>query len=176
MYKLSDFIDYHMIISILSSVGIVMLFLGIFFFTYAAVVEEEIVKINANIIVEDLLDVIAPLLDTKMKTNLVKSLKYPNMEEADNSVAKNNSNVMTDSIIKLGIISSVMIVLSVGLAYYTKNNYLNIIGLNLIILIFIGLTEYTFLNMIIKKFIAADTNYVRYLILKNLNEKLSITV
>jgi hypothetical protein len=98
------------------------------------------------------------------------------MEEADNSVAKNNSNVMTDSIIKLGIISSVMIVLSIGLAYYTKNNYLNIIGLNLIILIFIGLTEYTFLNMIIKKFIAADTNYVRYLILKNLNEKLSITV
>jgi len=67
MYKLSDFIDYHMIISILSSVGIVMMFLGIFFFTYAATVEQEIVKINANIIVEDLLDTIAPVLNEKTK-------------------------------------------------------------------------------------------------------------
>ena len=175
MYKLSDFIDSHMIISILSSVGIVMMFLGIFFFTYASIVEQEIVAINANIIIEDLLDTIAPILDSNTKINIVKSLKYPDMEEADKNVAKNNNNVMTDSIIKLSIISSVMIILSIGLAYYTKNNYLYILGLNLIILIFIGLTEYIFLNIIIKKFIAADTNYVRYLILKNLDEKLSIT-
>jgi hypothetical protein len=49
------------------------------------------------------------------------------MEEADKNVATNNNNVMTDAIIKLGIISSVMIALSIGLAYYTKNNYLHII-------------------------------------------------
>jgi hypothetical protein len=176
MYKLSDFIDFHMIISILSSVGIVMMFLGVFFFTYASSVEEEIVKINANVIVEDLLDSIVPLLNKSTKINILSSLTYPDMQDADNHVLSNNNSVMSEAITKLGIISSVMITLSIGLAYYTKNNYLHIIGLNFIILIFIGLTEYTFLNMVVKKFIAADTNYVRYLILKNLNEKLSITV
>jgi hypothetical protein len=176
MYKFSDFIDSHMIISILSSVGIVIMFLGVFFFTYASIIEQDIVKINVNIIVEDLLDVISPILDTNTKKNIVSSLTYPNMEDADNYVLTNNNNVTSDAVNKLIIITVIMVGLSIVISYYTKNNYLHIIGLNLIILVFIGLTEYVFLHMIVKKFIAADTNYVKALILKKINKKFSIDV
>jgi hypothetical protein len=174
MYKLSDFIDSHMGVSIISSVGIIMAFLGIFFFTYASKVEQEIVEINTNVVVNDLLDTIIPLLNEKTKANLLENIKHPNMEDADKQVAENNKNIMFDSILKLSIIFIILSIIAYAISYYTHINYINIIGLNLIILIFIGLTEYTFLHMIVKKFIAADTNYVRYLLISNLGEKLGI--
>jgi len=174
MYKLTDFIDSHMGVSIISSVGIIMAFLGIFFFTYASKVEQEIVEINTNVVVNDLLDTIIPLLNEKTKANLLENIKHPNMEDADKQVAENNKNIMFDSILKLSIIFIILSIIAYAISYYTHINYVNIIGLNLIILIFIGLTEYTFLHMIVKKFIAADTNYVRYLLISNLGKKLGI--
>ena len=174
MYKISEYVDMHMFISIISSVGIVMAFLGIFFFTYAADVEQEIVQINASIVVEDLLDVISPILDDNTKASVITKLKYPDMHYADNEVLKNNKNIMTNALGKLAIIFFVLITIGYGISYVSKNNYMSIIGLNLVILIFIGLTEYTFLNMIVKKFIAVDTNYIRLLIIKKLKEKFNI--
>jgi hypothetical protein len=176
MYKLSQFIDSHMIITILTSIGLVMLLIGIFFFTYATRVEEEIIKINTNIIVDDLLDVVVPLLNKNTKMKIATSLIYPNMEEEDKHVTEKNRKITEEAINILGIIAGVTIVLSLIISFFTKNNYLHIIGLNIIILIFVGLTEYAFLNILPKKFIAADTNHVRYLILSNLDNKLGITI
>lgn len=153
-----------------------MAFLGIFFFTYASIIEQEIVKINVNIVVEDLLDIISPLIDNNTKLNLVSRLKYPNMEIEDKKVVDINNNVMSDAITKLIIIFIITLVIGFAISYYTKNHFLGIIGLNLIVLTFIGLTEYTFLHMIVKKFIAADTNYVRYLIITHLEDKLNIDI
>jgi hypothetical protein len=174
MYKISEYVDLHMFITIISSVGMVMAFLGIFFFTYAATVEQEIVQINASLVVEDLLDVISPILDDNTKASVITKLKYPDMHDADNEVYTNNKNVTTNAMGILAIIFVVLTTIGYGISYISKNNYMNIIGLNLIILIFIGLTEYTFLNMIVKKFIAVDTNYIRLLIVKRLKEKFNI--
>ena len=98
------------------------------------------------------------------------------MEEEDKKVEDINNGVMSDAIIKLIIIFIVMVIIGFAISYYTKNNFLGIIGLNLVVLTFIGLTEYTFLHMIVKKFIAADTNYVKYLIITHLEDKLSINL
>ena len=66
------------------------------------------------------------------------------------------------------------IIIGYGISYYTQNNFKEIIGINIIILTCVGITEYTFLHLIPKKFIAADTNYVRYKIIKEVSEKLGL--
>jgi len=176
MYEIFKYIDMHMTISIITSVGIIMAFLGIFFFTYASIIEQNIVEINTNIIVNDLLDIINPLLDNNAKTNIINNIKYPNMDKEDADVNDNNSKIVSSAFISLLIIFIITICIGFGISYYTKNNFWEIIGLNLIILICVGLTEYTFLHLIPKKFIAADTNYVRYQIIKDVSEKLDLSV
>jgi hypothetical protein len=176
MYNILNYIDWHMIVSIITSVGIIMMFLGVFYFTYAANVEKEIVQINANIVVEDLLSVISPLLNPATKETQITNLTYPDMADADKKVETDNNNLLKSAYTNLSIVFVITLVLGFIIAYFTKINYYNIIGLNLIILVFVGLTEYTFLNMIVKKFIAADTNYIRLIILENLNKKFNITI
>jgi hypothetical protein len=131
---------------------------------------------NANIVVEDLLSVISPLLSPVTKTKQIKKLKYPDMSDADQKVEMDNNNLLKTAYTNLSIVFVVTLVLGFIIAYLKKINYYNIIGLNLIILIFVGLTEYLFLNMIVKKFIAADTHYVRLIILENLNKKFNIII
>jgi hypothetical protein len=87
-----------------------------------------------------------------------------------------NNNLLKTAYTNLSIVFVVTLVLGFIIAYFKKINYYNIIGLNLIILVFVGLTEYSFLNMIVKKFIAADTHYVRLIILENLNKKFNIII
>jgi len=176
MYNILKYIDWHMVVSIITSVGIIMMFLGVFFFTYAANIEKEIVQMNANIVVEDLLSIISPLLSPVTKATQITKLKYPDMADADQKVEMDNNNLLKTAYTNLSIVFVVTLVLGFIIAYFKKINYYNIIGLNLIILVFVGLTEYSFLNMIVKKFIAADTHYVRLIILENLNKKFNIII
>jgi len=64
---LYNLIDLHMIISIITNVGLVMLFLGIFFFSYASTVEQDIVTINTNILTTDIIGIILPILTDDAK-------------------------------------------------------------------------------------------------------------
>lgn len=168
-------IDLHMISTIITSVGMIMLFLGIFFFGYAASIEEEIVKINTNIVTTDLLNIIEPLLDNSTKSNIVVNLEYPDMVEEDEKVLQKNKDLVMTASTYLVIIFIVSVIIGFILAYISGNNIWEIIGMNLIILICVGLTEFTFLHLIPKKYISADTNYIRYILLMKLKEKFSLT-
>jgi len=174
MYEIFKNIDSHMIISIITSIGIIMTFLGIFFFTYASNVEQDIVQINTGIIVNDLIDIVNPLLDKNTKTNIINSLKYPNMNEEDRKVNENNKNIMTSAFISTGIILGVTMILGYTIAYYYKQHFWPIIGINILILIWVGLTELTFLHLIPKKYIASDTNFVRYNIINDISKKFNL--
>ena len=167
-------IDLHMISTIITSVGMIMLFLGIFFFGYATIIEQEIVKINTDIVTTDLLNVIEPILDETTKSNLLLNLEYPDMSKEDEEVLKFNNELVMTASTYLVIIFIVSVIIGFILAYISGNNMWEILGLNTIILICVGLTEYSFLHLIPKKFISADTNFIKYTFLNKMKEKFNI--
>jgi len=169
------YIDIHMIASIISSVGLIFLFLGVFFFSYAAGIEQEIVGININIVTSDILNIIVPTLTPQQKANFITSLTYPDMAKEDAHVATSNNELVASALKILGIISVACIVFSFIICYFNGIKFFNILGLNLIVLCFVGLTEFSFLHLLPKKFIAADTNFVRFVALTNLKEKLNLS-
>ena len=167
-------IDLHMVLTIITSVGMIMLFLGIFFFGYASIIEQEIVTINTNIVTTDLLNIIEPLLDKSTKSDILMNLNYPDMSKEDDEVSAINKDLVMKAGISLGIIFIVSLVIGFILAYLYKYKILEILGINFIILICIGLTEFSFLHLIPKKFISADTNFIRYTFLMKMKEKFII--
>ena len=62
-YIHKNIFDEHMVINILMNIGLIAALLGIFFFSYAATVEENIVKANAKIAVSDIMESVSPLLN-----------------------------------------------------------------------------------------------------------------
>jgi len=168
-------IDLHMISTIITSVGMIMLFLGIFFFGYASTVEQDIVKINTEIVTTDLLNIIEPLIDKKTKSNLLLNLEYPDMSEEDKKVLTINNDLVMIASTYLVIIFIISVFLGFILAYLSDNNFWEILGMNTIILVCVALTEFSFLHLIPKKYISADTNYIRYLFLIKMKEKFGIS-
>lgn len=167
-------IDLHMISTIITSVGMIMLFLGIFFFGYASSVEQDIVKINTDIVTTDLLNIIEPLLDKSTKSNLLVNLEYPDMSKEDEEVLIINKDLVMTASTYLVIIFIVSVLIGFILAYLSGNNIWEILGMNAIILVCVGLTEFSFLHLITQKFISADTNFIRYTLLMKMKEKFSI--
>jgi len=149
-------------------------FLGIFFFTYGSTIEQEIVKINTNIITTDILNIIIPSLDKNTKSTLLKDIKYPDMSSEDKDVIDKNNDLIKSAIGVLLPIFIITFIMGGILSYYYNYNYMHILGLNLIILCFIAVTEYSFIHILPEKYIAADTNYVRYITLIKLKEKFMI--
>lgn len=169
------YIDIHMISSIITSVGLILLFLGIFYFSYAAGIEKEIIGININIVTSDLLNIIVPTLSPDQKVSIANSLTYPDMSAQDAETAKNNNVLIGSALTTLGTISIICMIISFIICYFGNLKFFHILGLNLIVLCFVGLTEFSFLHLLPEKFIAADTNYVRYIALTNLKQKLNIS-
>ena len=167
-------IDLHMISTIITSVGMIMLFLGIFFFGYASTVEQDIVKINTEIITTDLLNIIEPLIDETTKSNLLLNLEYPDMSEEDKKVLTINNDLVMIASTYLVIIFIISVLLGFILAYLSGNNFWEILGMNTIILVCVALTEFSFLHLIPKKYISADTNFIKYTFLIKMKEKFNI--
>ena len=76
--------------------------------------------------------------------------------------------------------SKLIIIVDIGLtigfiicAIY-KHSFIKMLGLNLIIVVLVGCTEYVFLNFLPNNYISIDTNYIRYTILTTLKEKIHI--
>jgi ABC-type transport system involved in cytochrome bd biosynthesis fused ATPase/permease subunit len=171
---LYNLIDLHMIISIITNVGLIMLFLGIFFFSYASTVEQEIVTINTNIITTDIISIISPILTDNAKSNIISKLEYPDMKEEDDKVVEINSQLVNTAYTYLISIFIGTLVLGYIMSYYSKNSFYEIMVLNIIILVFIALTEFTFLTLIPKSYISADTNYIKFNFLTKIKEKFII--
>jgi hypothetical protein len=168
----TNIIDSHGIINIIMNVGLISGFLGVFFFTYAAGVEQEIVQKNTKIITDDLMQGIAPALNVKTKQNLLINLKAPDLSQADADTLASNTKLTKDALAQLFLILDIGLTLSFIISILYKHSFISALGLNLIIMLFVGLTEFTFINFIPYRFIAADTNFVRYTILTKLKTKL----
>uniref|UniRef100_A0A6C0ECT3 Uncharacterized protein n=1 Tax=viral metagenome TaxID=1070528 RepID=A0A6C0ECT3_9ZZZZ len=163
-------LDAKNITSIMLNVIFVASFLGVFFFTYAAKVEEEVVQEQVDYLVKDMTSNLQLLPDDALEAIRiqVKNIQKPDMSELDNKVKENNKKVFEQAMTLIGI------TLAVGLyiAYRVSNKYnfslKDLIKENSIILFFIGTTELFFLNVFGRHYLSIDPNMVKLGVLNKL--------
>jgi hypothetical protein len=173
-YVHKNIFDEHMAINIFINIGLISALLGIFFFTYATTVEEEIVKTNAVVAVSNIMDMISPLLNNDLRASMMKNIKTPDAKEEDLKAKKSNDVLMNDAYSKLLIILDIGLTIGFIISTIYHYNFIKILGLNLLIVTLVGCTEYTFLNFLPQNFISIDTNFIRYTILTTLKDKIYI--
>jgi len=170
-YVTTHLLDSEGVINVIINVGLIATFISIFFFTYASGVEEQIVKSQAKIMVNDMLQTINPLLDDKIKES-INNYKMKDMTKEDTEALNNNNKLINSGYSILIIVFAVTQIVGLLLSMYFKHNYYHIILINIIVLVFVGLTEYTFLNLIGKSYISVDTNFIKWKILSSIRKKL----
>ena len=160
------------ITSVLMNATFVGAFLTIFFFTYASKVESQIVTKQIKFLADDFAANINLLpSDTKeaIRTKL-QNIQLPNFEATDNQIDSVNGKIIKQTLLVVGITLAVVLltVYILSTQRFFNFSFWEILCKNLIILLFIGLTEFTFLNLVAKNFISIDPNYVKYYALEQL--------
>ena len=165
----------EIVINVFINIGLISVFIGIFFFTYVSIVEKEIIQKQSEIITTDLISIIKPYISSKDSIKLKNNLSAPNMSKEDKEAKESNDKLKNTAYNNMIFIFSVCIVSSLLLSIYfikPEHNYIYTILINLVLLIIVGLTEYLFLKYILANYIIGDPNYVKYRILKSLKNKL----
>lgn len=162
-------------ISVSISVLFISLFIVLFFFTYVVYIENIIIKAQMSHLANNIFSILklfGPNVTDKLKNNLCY-LSNINLSEDDAIVEKNNNNIIIDAIIA-NILLIIIILIIVRYIYNKSNksiNFGNILTKNIIILIFIGLTEFCFIYFFGSKFISLNPNLVYYNIINNLKDQ-----
>jgi hypothetical protein len=154
---------------ILISIVFFSIFLFIFFFTFANIIEEKVVlkqvEIVANEFIDDFKNMNIPL--EKVKLALDK-IKLSNMSKEDEKTKEKNRKVLIKGLILIGMI---VLIGTIIIYYILKNNHVNlkeILRRNFLVLIFIFLIEVSFLLIIAKNYISVDPFVLKSRIIENL--------
>lgn len=163
----------QVICNIIMSVAFIATFIGIFFFTYAKNIEQTIVKEQTENIVKDILGDYLILLpkEVKLPLGLLSSgISAPDLKAEDEKANTHNKALLKKAFMAIIVANLV----AVGLIYhfYKKQPFdvMNMVKQNGLILVFVGLTEFVFLTYIGRYYVSADPNYVKYSIVKTINE------
>lgn len=164
--------------AIISQVFLIFLFLTIFFFLYVVVVEKDVFQSQINLIVDDVMkdiqikDILPPEVLTNkealiMVSNGALAIAREKLEQTSDAqkIDRDNKNLIehTGKILMLSagaVIIMSLILLMIGFCLPLKQQ----IKESLVVVIFIAITEFIFLNFVVKKYISADPNKVKTLI------------
>jgi len=160
------------IANIILHVILISTLITIFFFTYAAKVEEEIVKEQVNFIIEDLTDNINMLPENakEIVRNMSREITEPDMTELDNKVIESNAQLLK----KVTIMVSITLIVGVYIVYMMSKKYnfsfSDLMKHNFIVLVFVFITEFCFITYLGKNFRLGDANFVKKSVLTILKE------
>ena len=165
----------ELIANVIIQVTFIAVFIGIFFFTYGAKIEQQVVKNQMEYIVKDLADDINILVPNKLHNTLsqaIQNIQPPNMEHVDQIVADNNAALIKQAL----TILTITLIVGTAIVYYMSTKYnldfKQMIKTSLIIVTFVGITEYIFLTFIGKNFQSADPNFVKLAIINGIENYL----
>jgi len=162
----------HFYIELILYITFIAIFIGVFYFTYVISVEKEIIKSQASLIANDFATSVNIL-----PNNLIKSFKdniqTTNNTKLDENQIKHNNELRKKTYDTLFYVFISGILLSYFICEKNNYNYSTFLIKAIIVLIFVGLTEYTFLIMVIKNYISADPNYIKYSLLNSLKNSLN---
>lgn len=165
------------IILITLQVTLVAGFLVVFFFSYASIVENEIVTKQVNYLVDSFTGSASGFLSPEtlgVIKNSVDNINPPDMSEEDQEVVEKNAALETQAvqIIMALIITGILVYLFYLIYSMRRGNVREAMKMLLVIgmiLTAVAITEVTFLNLVAKNYLTADPNYFRGRILTVLN-------
>ena len=161
--------EYNIFFSnILVHVGILAVFLTIFFFTIAVTVEKDILEKQIEFIVDVLVGNIFKGIGNDQKIELKNiidnSLNSSDFEPLDKQTEKSNQKIIQESFKFLGILIFIVLLILIVLGYIYKWGWIHIKLLifgAILSLIFVGVTESSFLLLIASNYLSADPNNIR---------------
>lgn len=166
------------IITILLNVAVISTFIGIFFFTYAAKVEGEIVDEQVDFLVKDFTSSFVPFMPKTAITVLrdkIKNGKLPDMSGVDKEVEESNKKLKKKAFMILGIFFTVCVAISLLIWYFNRYTISTgdmklIVKETFIILLFVAVTEFIFIKYIAKNYLSAEPNLIKLNIIKLIEE------
>lgn len=165
--------------NIILHVIFVATFVAIFFFTYTANVEKQMVKNQVGLIIKNLFGSTNFLdADTKLKIKEeLKKMDPSDLSEEDALVKKNNKDILEYATKVMSITAVSGLMLSYYLFKYdadqNKGTYIDLLKENIILLAFVALTEFTFLHLVSENYVYGDANLVKKQILVSLKKYMS---
>ena len=167
----------NIIIKTIIQVILISTFIGIFFFTYASKVEENIVKKQCAEIIQDLSDDIKIMVPSntlqQIYTKVIPNIKAPDLSKEDAEVKQKN-DVLIKSVTKL-IIAFVGIGVSIValLIWIFKIPVKEILISSGVSVLFVAIVEYSFLTFFAQNYRTIDSNFVKMKILENINKNIN---
>ena len=162
-------------INIIIHVGIMALFLTIFFFTIAQYFEKKIIEDQIDFVIDDFVgNSLKPIPKTKkdeLKKKINNAFNNQDLSKADDSVKKQNKKIYDKAWIFVGILLGIIftIVLICGFIFKWESYYIKfLINSSLISLIFVAITETLFMFLIAQNYLSADPNKIKLKIVETL--------
>lgn len=156
-------------------VGIMALFLTIFFFTIAQYFERKIIEDQIDFVIDDFVgNSLNPLSHEKkkdLKKKIDNAFDNEDFTNADESVKKQNQKISNRAWIFVGVLLGIIIFLVtiLGFIYKWESYYLKFLfNSSLISLIFVAITETLFMFLIAQNYLSADPNKIKLKIVDTL--------
>ena len=162
----------NVIIKTLIQVIIISSFIGIFFFTYAAKIEENIVKKQCSEIIDDLSDDMKTMVPydilQKVYTQIVPNMRAPDLSREDADVKQKNDLLLKKITKLISIFIGVGLTLVIGLIWIFKIPIKEILISSGISVLFVAIVEYSFLTFFAQNYRTIDSNFVKMKIIQTL--------
>jgi len=164
-------------VNILIHVGVMALFLTIFFFTIAQYFEKQIVQQQINFVIDDFvgnsLKPVTPEMKTKIKNQLNEAFSGLDFEAQDKAVEDQNAEVQKKAWQFVGMLVGIIavVVIIFGFIYKWEWYYLRfLVNSAVISLIFVAIAETLFMFLIAQNFLSADPNKIKLNIVNTLTD------
>lgn len=150
---------------ILCGTSLVSIFIVVFFFTYAAKIEQKIVQERCTEIIDDLTNVVTqlpPEYKSMISTEIAPYLVVPpSLEDEDRKVEAQNKALMKKAAIFLAVFVAIAFSIIFIMSKMYGFSFLDILKENFLVLIFVALTEFVFLTFFAQNYITIDANFVK---------------
>ncbi len=147
-------------------------FIAVFFFTYVSGVEADIIKNQINGVITEFVQssqlILSPDEKSKIGQLIIQNMAIPDMSQQDKEATDNNNRLIKKSMIIFGSILGIGILILLALYLMYKFNIGELLKYSFIILGLVMLTEIMFVTFVTKNYKLIDTNYIKYLLIKNL--------
>ncbi len=164
------------IINILIHVGLMALFLTIFFFTIAVYFEKKIVEQQVDFVIDDFVgNTLKPLSQSQkeyIEDEIINSINSADLTQADKDVEKQNNKITNNAWkfvgILLGIIFGIILIPLVFMGFNSLETLKYLFYSAVSSLIFVGITETLFLFLIAQNYLSADPMKIKLNVIENL--------
>lgn len=156
-------------INIILSIIFITTFLVIFFFSYAQYIEENVITTQSKELVNYFTENLFSFLNPNQKQNIRNFLENINIPE-NNSYQESNKQTIKKTILFFSIFDGSLLIIALILSRFDKINLSHLLLKNIFLLIFVFLTEFLFLNLIVKEYISFDPNSLRYQTADSINK------